>query len=188
MESQWNFKSSDSLVVFAYSNCERVELLINNRSFGKMQVDKNTHQVQWPVSYQPGILKIIGYNGNKKITEHSLKTASEAVRMDVKISKSTIKADGKDMSFLEISVVDKNNTPVFDADDQIEVKVSGEGVLAGIDTGDMFYTGLFKSASRKAFHGKLMVSVKSSEVAGKISVHLSSEKVGSLQLDLESVK
>jgi len=163
-------------------------LFLNNKSLGKRTIDKNTYLGTWPINFKSGTLKAIGYNVNKKVTENILKTAGEPVRMIAKPTKSVLVADGKDMSLIEISFVDKNKNPVYDANNEIEVNVTGNGSLAGLDTGDMFYTGIFKNNVRKVHHGKLLLTVKSAETAGEIHVELKSEKLETLKFELITKK
>lgn len=187
-ELKWNWKSTDSLTVNAYSNCDQVEVFLNNQSLGRKQIDKNTYVGIWPINFKPGTLKAIGYKANKKVTQDVLKTADEAIRMVAKSNKKTLVADMKDMLLIEITLVDKNGNPVYDADNTISVNVMGNGSLTGIDTGDMFYTGIFKTNIRKAYKGKLLLTVKSADTAGKISIELESEKLESLKLQLQTSK
>ena len=187
-ELKWNWKSTDSLTVNVYSNCDQVEVFLNEHSLGKRPIDKNTYVGLWPIHFKAGTLKAIGYKGNKKVSEDVLKTSGEAVRMVAKQSKNALIADGNDMSLIEITLTDKNGIPVYDADNKIFVNVTGEGSLAGIDTGDMFYTGHYKTNLREAYKGKLLLTVKSAETAGKISIELKSEKLESLKLELMTSK
>jgi len=185
---KWNWNINDSLTVNVYSNCNQVELFFNNKSLGKKTIDKNAYLGTWPINFKSGTLKAIGYNINKKVTEDILKTAGEPVRMIAKPTKSTIVADGKDMSLIEITLVDKNGNPVYDANNEIEVNITGNGLLAGLDTGDMFYTGIFKNNVRKVHNGKLLITVKSAETAGKILVELKSDKLETLMFKLNTNK
>lgn len=189
LESKWNWKANDSLSVYAYSNCDEVELFLNNRSLGKKVIDKNANYYGlWNVRFKEGTLKAVGYNAKKKVSEDVLMTSSGVIKMFAKCDKTTLKADGKDISFIEISMVDKNGVLVADADDMVTVNVSGEATLVGLDSGDIFYTGLFKTNKRKVFNGKLLVSVQSTEKAGTTTIELNSEQTGSLILHMESVK
>jgi beta-galactosidase len=108
--------------------------------------------------------------------------------MVAKLNKNILVADGNDMLLIEITLIDKNGNPVNDADNTISVNVLGDGSLAGIDTGDMFYTGIFKTNIRKAYKGKLLLTVKSADTAGKISIELESEKLETLKLQLKTSK
>jgi beta-galactosidase len=189
LESKWNWKSGDSLSVYVYSNCDEVELYLNNKSLGKRAVDKNlSYYGVWKVKFKEGTLKAVGYQAKKKVCENILKTSSEVIKILAKCDKTTLKADGKEISFIEITMVDKNGVLVADADNEVTVNVSGEATLVGLDSGDMYYTGLFKTNQRKAFKGKLLVVLQSTENAGKATIELTSAKTGSARLILESVK
>jgi beta-galactosidase len=77
---------------------------------------------------------------------------------------------------------------VADADDMVTVNVSGEASLVGLDSGDIYYTGIFKTNKRKVFNGKLLVAIQSKGKAGTTNIELDSEKTGSLKLHMECVK
>jgi beta-galactosidase len=186
IESKWNWNTTDSLTVNVYSNCDQVELFLNNQSLGKKVIDKNMYVGTWPVNYKAGTLTAIGYKANKKVTKNILKTAGEVARMVAKPTKTILMADGNDMSLIEITLVDKNGSPVYDADNTVSVNVTGNGSLAGLDTGDMFYTGVFKTNIRKAYNGKLLLTVKSTDVPGQILVELKSDKIDSLKIQLQT--
>ncbi len=188
VEFKWNWNTNDSLTVNVFSNCDQVELLLNNRSLGKKTIDKNAYSGIWMVNYEPGTIKAIGYKANKKVTEDILKTSGKAVQMIVKPTKAILAADGNDMALIEITLVDKNKNTVYDAENEISVNVTGNGSLAGLDSGDMFYTGNFKTNVRKAHNGKLLLTVKSTNAAGKIHVELTSEKLEISKLELQTLK
>ena len=186
VESKWNLETTDSLVVKVYSNCDQVELFLNNKSLGKKVIDKNAYLGTWPVNFKSGTLKAIGYKANKKVAEYVLKTASEAARMVAKPTKNLLMADGNDMSLIEITLVDKNGNPVYDADNTVSVNVTGNGSLAGLDTGEQFYTGVFKTNIRKAHNGKLLLTIKSTDIHGQIFLEFKSDKIESLKLQLQT--
>ena len=82
LESKWNWKANDSLSVYAYSNCDEVELFLNNRSLGKKAVDKNVNYCGlWHVKFKEGTLKAVGYISKKKVSEDILKTSLEVSKI-----------------------------------------------------------------------------------------------------------
>lgn len=189
LESKWNWNANDSLTVHAYSNCDEVELIINKRSLGRKSIDKNLNfTTSWKVKYKEGLIKAIGYNANKKVAEHILKTSTEAYQFSAKFSKTTLIADGKDISLVEIALIDKKGVPVPDADNAVTVNVTGNGNLIGLDSGDLYYLGLFKTNIRKVFKGKLLLAIRSTDKTGDISVELNSEKIAPLKFKIVTVK
>ena len=85
-------------------------------------------------------------------------------------------------------MVDKNGVLVSDAEDVITVNVTGVGSLIGMDNGDMYYAGLFKTNIRKMNKGKLLVSIRSTGNAGNINIELKSENIIPLILKIQTIK
>lgn len=133
----WNWKGKEgrSINVWAYSNCEQVELLLNGQSLGKKAMRKNGH-LEWNVVYKPGTLTAVGYTAGKKILTEIIKTTSTASLITLKPHKSIIEADGKDISIITVSAVDKKGLPVPDADNEISFEISGPGKIIGVGNGD----------------------------------------------------
>ena len=104
-----------------------------------------------------------------------VKTAGEAVRLNVKADRSTIKADGDDLSYLTVDVVDANGTILPDSENPVEFKLEGPGSIIGVDNGNPVSHESFKAPRRKAFHGKCLVVVQSGEKPGIIKLTASSQ-------------
>jgi hypothetical protein len=182
--SKWSWETKDTIAVKVYTNCDEVELILNGKSLGKKSVDKNLYFSIWNLQFQPGNIKAIGYNNNKKVTEHILKTAGDAFKISAQPLKTQAKANGEDIVLIEISILDKDGNYVFDANNEITVTVFGEGKFAGLDNGDVNDPGLFKTNVRKAFHGKLLATVRSSNKAGKIGINITSNNLQSAKLNI----
>ena len=78
--------------------------------------------------------------------------------------------------------------PVPDSEDGVTVKVTGEGTLIGVDNGDLYYTGIFKTNTRHLYKGKLLIAVRSTEKAGTLTIELNCEKTVPLKLNIKTVK
>lgn len=182
----WNWNKNDTIQLSVYTNCDEVELLLNNKSLGKKTVDKNLYTASWEIAYKPGALKSIAYNKGKKVAENVLTTSGDANQITAKANKTLFNAGKKEISIIEVSVCDQKGNPVFDADNEITVTVNGAAKLIGIDTGDIFYTGQFKTNKRKAYHGKILVTVESAGQAGTAQVNFQSENLNSCQLQFQT--
>jgi len=182
--SKWNWETKDTLSVYVYSNCDEVELRLNGKSLGKKSVDLNLYKSLWKFQFQPGTIQAIGYRKNKKAAEHVLKTAGDAFQLSAKPLTTKLEANGEDLGLIEISIVDKDGNDVFDAENEITVNISGEGKLAGLDNGDTGDPGLFKTNVRKAFQGKMLATVRSSNKTGKIGIHITSPHLQSTELSI----
>jgi beta-galactosidase len=131
----WKGKEGEPIKVVAYSNCDEVELFLNNKSFGKKTMEKNSH-LEWEVPYKAGTLKAIGYKQGKKILAETVETTGEQVAVKLITNKTGIKADGKDLAMITAMVVDQKGREVLDAESLVEFDIAGPGKIIGVGNGD----------------------------------------------------
>lgn len=166
----WNWKNGDDIDVWAYFNSDEVELFLNGSSLGtKRKAGEDLH-VSWRVKYQPGVLKAVSRKNGKVILTTEVRTAEEPAKIVLVPDRKAISADGSDLSFVTVRVVDKNGTLVPHADNLIKFDLSGEGFIAGVDNGSEISHESFKANQRKAFHGMAMAIVQSKGRKGAITV------------------
>ena len=132
----WNWKGREGqpIDVWVNSNADNVELFLNGKSLGKKDMPRNGH-LQWNVSYQPGTLEAVGYRNGRKLATR-VETAGEPYTVVVSPSKTTMIADGKDATVINISVVDRENREVPDADNLVRFTVTGAANIIGVGNGD----------------------------------------------------
>ena len=176
-ESKWNWQTGDSLHVFVYSNCDEVELLLNGKSLGKKPISKNLYHATWLLNFKAGTLKAIAYKNKKKVVEHVLSTASEAVDFDIHYTKSFSNSNGKEISFIEIEVIDKKGNVVSDYAEDITVKITGGAKLIGLDSGDLNYTGLFKTNTRKPYRGRISATLQHTDENSEVTIDIQSKGI-----------
>jgi len=133
----WNWKGKEGQVinVWAYSNCDEVELFLNGKSQGKKTMAKNGH-LEWKVPFSAGTLKAIGYTEGKKVLTETVQTTGPATGITLVAQKNIIKADGKDIAAITVAAVDKKGLPVPDADNEISFSISGSGKIIGVGNGN----------------------------------------------------
>jgi len=182
-----NWKMGDSVDVWAYTNCDEVKLFLNGKSLVTKKKTNGELHIMWRVKYEPGTLKAIGIRDGKKIISNIDKTAGTPVRLLLKADRTTIKADGRDLSFVTVEVLDKDGTMVPYADNLVNFKVSGPGKIAGVDNGNEIDHEPFKANYRKAFNGMCLVVIQSNEKKGKINLSASSKNLegASIVIDTE---
>ncbi len=169
-----NWKKGDSVDVWAYTNCDEVELMLNGKSLGTKKKTNSEQHLMWKVPYVPGTLKAIGKRDGKEILATD-KTAGEPAKILLKPDRQTISADGKDLSFVTAEVLDKDGTMVPYAGNLINFNISGEGKIVGVDNGSETSHESFKAEYRKAFNGKCLVVVQSNNKKGKIKIDAESD-------------
>jgi len=180
----WNWKVGQTIDIWAYSNAEEVELFLNGKSLGVKKKQGDDLHLMWQVPFAPGTLKAISRTAGKEVLTEEIKTAGKAAKLIAKADHSTIKADGNDLSFITVEVVDENGVMVPDADQLVEFKLEGSGTIVGVDNGDPVSHESFKAPQRKAFHGKCMVVVQSGEKAGLLKLTATSNGLSASTVEL----
>lgn len=155
--------------VEVYSNCERVELFLNNRSLGVQALPRDASPRTWKVPFESGTLRAVGLKAGKPISEHTLRTAGKPAKIVLTPDYPTLTPDWEAVSTVTATIVDANGVPVPTANDSIQFTVTGPGTLAGVDNADNTSHESFRGSKRKAFQGYCVTLVRATG-AGTITV------------------
>jgi beta-galactosidase len=133
----WNWPGQEGveIEVRALSNCEEVELFLNGQSLGRKTMERNSH-LAWMVKYAPGTLSAKGYNGGKAIAETKVETTGAPAAVQLRPDRSTLNADGEDVSVFTVSATDAQGRVVPVAANSIHFELSGPGKILGVGNGD----------------------------------------------------
>jgi beta-galactosidase len=184
----WNWKIGDTVDVWAYYNkADEVELLLNGKSLGTRKKIGDALHVMWRVPFKPGTLKAISKKNGKEVLAKEIKTAGAPAKIALVADRKIISADGRDLSFITVKVLDKDGNLVPYADNLIEFTISGEGNIACTDNGYQADLQSFQSKSRKAWKGLALVIVRSSVKKGNIIVQAFSKGLPKAQLIVQSM-
>jgi beta-galactosidase len=187
----WDFNEGQLIDVRIYSNAPKTELFFNDSSLGVFCIDhKNGKQLsgEWQIPYYPGTIKAVAYDENDRVITTDIQSSYEdAANIVLKPDKYTLQADGLDMLFVEISMTDEKGYPVMNANNWVEVKVSGAGRLVGLDNGDSTDYDSYKGTSRRLFSGKLLAMIASKQEAGSITCQVSSQGMETEILRLDAI-
>lgn len=170
----WNWKQGDTVDVWAYFNADEVELFLNGKSLGTKRKSGDDLHVSWRVPYEAGTLKAISRRNGKVELIREVQTAGDATRIVLVPDRKSVKADGTDLSFVTVKIVDKKGTVVPSADNLVNFEVSGSGFIAGVDNGSEISHESFKANHRKAFHGLAMAIIQSKGQRGQIVLRATS--------------
>ncbi|MDP5092259.1 MAG: DUF4982 domain-containing protein [Polaribacter sp.] len=191
----WEGREGEKTPVFIYTNYESAELFINGKSQGIQKKIKNgnpqeRYRLLWnDVVYEPGTLKVIAFDKNGKTAkEKEIKTAGKPYKIVLEADRTNLIADGDDISFVTVSVVDKNGIPCPTATNQLNFEVNGNGTFRAACNGDATSLELFHIPTMKLFSGKLVVLVKSTKEAGKIELKVSGKGLQKGTIELKSDK
>ena len=191
----WNWKGreGETTPVFVYTNYESAELFVNGKSMGIQKKNhatpQNRYRLMWmDVKYEPGTLKVVAFDKKgKPVAEKEVKTAGKPYKIVLSPDRKTIKADGKDLSYVTVSVVDKNGIECPTATDQLKFKVTGNGTFRAACNGDATSLELFHIPTMKLFSGKLVVTVQSKTQVGAIQLKVTGKGLKRGDLNLNSI-
>jgi len=181
----WNWKRGDIIDVWAYTNCSEVELFLNGKSLGKKSKQGDDLHIMWRVLYEPGILKAVGQRNGKTLMAE-VKTAGVPAKISLQADRKEIHADGKDLSFVTVTVTDKDGVMVPDADNLVQFKVDGDASIAGVDNGSEISMEPFKADHRKAFNGKCLVILQANRKPGTITLTASAQGLKPATIEITS--
>ncbi len=182
----WNWNKGDTVDVWAFTNCEEVELFLNGKSLGTQKKTGGQLHLMWRVPFEAGTLKAIGRISGKETLSDEVSTAGAPAKVVLQADRKVIAADGRDLSFVTVKVLDDKGTPVPDAANLVHFKISGNGKIAGVDNGSETDHDSFKADYRKAFKGLCLVVVQSSEKAGEIHLTAASDGLKGSEITIET--
>ena len=183
----WNWKAGDMVDVVAYyNNADEVELFLNGQSLGVQKKTSNDLHVKWRVPFAPGVLKAISRKNGKIVLSKETRTAGAPAKILLKADRSSVKADGSDLSFITATIVDKDGVLVPNVDNSLTFSISGPGFITGVDNGDPVSHESFKSNRHKAMNGLALVIIQSLKTPGKIKIKASSENLQSNDIEIIS--
>ena len=208
----WPGREGQVTPVYCYTNYPTAELFVNGKSQGKITKQKgissgtgkegrisdindpaiDRYRLRWNnVKYEPGEIKVVVYDkeGNE-VGRETVKTAGAASQIqltgDLGAPIKPLKADGEDMTFITVNILDKDGNLVPDASNQINVEVTGSARFKGICNGDATSLEVFTKPTMKAFHGQLVIGIQSNGKVGNTTIKVSAKGLKPATISLHS--
>ena len=192
----WPGREGQVTPVYCYTDYPSAELFVNGKSQGRItkatseqvnfrnaNIEKHTPQtifdryrLRWnDVRYEPGELKVVVYDEQGlKAGEQTLRTAGRpsVMKLDTWTQGGglQLRADGEDLAYVTVSLVDKRGVEVPTATDQLTFEVKGAGQFRGVCNGDATSTEVFTNPTMRLFAGKLVVTVQAGQKPGKLQL------------------
>jgi beta-galactosidase len=155
--------------VHIFTSGDEAELFLNGRSLGKKKKGPFEYRLRWDdVRYEPGELKVVAYKNGKRWAEQIVRTTGKAARLAISADRTTIDADGNDLSFITVQVTDAEGLLVPEATHLVTFRMEGPGEIIATDNGDPASLVSFASLGKQAFSGKVLAIVRS--IKGKRGV------------------
>ena len=182
----WNWKDGQEIdVISYYSQADEVELFLNGVSQGKKSKQGQDMKVMWRLKYAPGELKAVSRKNGKTVLEKLIRTAGPAAKLELTADRGKINADGKDLSFVTVRVLDKDGNLIPDAANLINFKIEGDAKITAVDNGSPISHESFQADHRKAFNGLALAIIKAGSKASKVTLSANSEGLQAASIQIE---
>jgi beta-galactosidase len=169
----WEGHEGDTIPVFCYTDYDTAELFVNGKSMGKRTKTRDSKydrfRLRWmDVTYETGELKVVAYNKDgSKAAEETIRTAGAPHHIVLEPDTKALRANGEDLSFVTVRVVDKNGNECPTANLPLSFKVGGKGTTyKAACNGDATSTESFTQPTMRTFNGELVVVVSATEQPG----------------------
>ena len=205
----WNWKGREGEVtpVFVYTNYPSAELFINGKSQGKRTKDlsvtvynsadsvsmmslkrQQRYRLMWmDTKYESGTVKVVAYDENgKAVAEKEIHTAGKPHHIELVPDRRMLQADGKDLCFVTVKVVDKDGNLCPEATDEIRFKVKGSGVYCAGANGNPASLESFQIPRMKVFSGMMTAIIQTTDKAGAIVLEATGSGLKKATLTVES--
>lgn len=190
----WEGREGEKTPVFVYTNYPSAELFINGKSYGRQTKHKNgtvenRYRLMWhDAVYQPGEVRVVAYDeqGNP-VAEKTVRTAGKPHHIELVTDRSSLLADGKDLAYVTLRIVDKDGNLCPNDGRLVSFKVKGAGKYRASANGDPTCLDLFHKPEMHAFGGMLTVIVQSGEKAGEIELQATAKgiKTGTIRIPVK---
>lgn len=188
----WNWEGYEGklIPVFVYTNYPSAELFVNGKSYGRQtknrQTVENRYRLMWHnVTYEPGEVKVIAYDADgKAVAEKNVYTAGKPHHIELQTDYTSLKADGKDLAYVTVRVVDKEGNLCPTDGRLLNFRVKGAGSYRASANGDPTCLDLFHLPQMHAFNGMLTVIVQAGETAGNLELQVSAKGLKTARLVL----
>lgn len=190
----WEGREGEKTPVFVYTNYPSAELFINGKSYGRQTKHKNgtvenRYRLMWhDAVYQPGEVRVVAYDeqGNP-VAEKTVRTAGKPHHIELVTARSSLQADGKDLAYVTLRIVDKDGNLCPNDGRLVSFKVKGAGKYRASANGDPTCLDLFHKPEMHAFGGMLTVIVQSGEKTGEIELQATAKgiKTGTIRIPVK---
>jgi len=186
----WNWPDRIGKItpVHVYTSGDEAELFLNGKSLGRKKKKPLTYRIRWDdVLYDPGTLLCVAYKNGKKWAENSVATTGEPSALKLTADRKTLDADGRDLSYITLEVVDREGRMVPRADTRVKFSVEGPAEIIATGNGNAIDHTSFGSLQRNAYNGMCLAIVRTVKgQTGTILICAESENVRSAEILLNS--
>ncbi len=187
----WNWPGHEGkpIEIEIYSRYPKVRLYLDNQLVGEQLTGrKQAFKAIFSVPYRPGTLRAVGIENGQEVEAQELATAGEASQIRLTADRNILTADGQDLSFVTVEIVDKDGRTVPNADNLLTFEVKGAGVIAAVGNANLKDNDCYIAHTRRAWKGRAIVVLKSMRKSGTIKLKVTAPELRSASLNIQTRK
>lgn len=166
----WPGWEGKSMAVEIYSAYDKVRLYLNGEKVGESDIDHQGRRAIMNLNYQPGTLKVVGLQDGSEVDNYELSTVRNAASIRLTPDRTTIHADGQDLSFVNVEVTDKDGKLQPNADQEITFTLTGPATIAGLGNANMKSVEPYQGTQCRVFHGQAQIVIRSTNKPGTVEL------------------
>lgn len=184
----WPGCEGKDIQVEVYSKYSKVRLYHNDKFIGEQATSKEQeYKAVFTLPYNPGLLKAVGVEDNKELESTILKTAGKSANVKLIADRTEILANGQDLSFVTVEIIDENGTLQPNAENQLLFNIKGAGIIAGIDNANLKDLDHYVGTTRKAWNGRALAVIRSTQSTGDIKLTVSTPGLPDATITIKAV-
>jgi hypothetical protein len=173
-DEHWNYKKGQLIRVVSYTNCDEIELYLNDKLTGERQkYNSETGFNFWDIPFEPGVLKVVAYKNNLKVAEDKLTTSGSPAIIKCMMDDAVLKAKNN-VALIQLIITDKEGNLASLADNEIKCTITGPGKLLGLENASYDASENYNDNVHRCKNGKLLAYIQATENSGEISVEFES--------------
>jgi beta-galactosidase len=185
----WPGKEGKDVQVEVFSKYPKVRLYLNDKLIGEQQTTREQEfKATFTLPYASGVLKAVGVDKNREMESTKLTTAGTAAKIKLTADRTTLSANGQDLSFVAVEITDADGHVQPNADNQLSFTVNGPGAIAAVDNANLKDTSAYVSNEKKAWKGRALVVIKSGRKTGTITLKVSSPGLSAATVIINTAK
>lgn len=172
----WQGYEGKPAAVDVYADADEVELFLNGHSLGRKPVgEQHGFTATYKMTYEPGELTAVSYEGGKETGRFSLETADSKVQLFAEADRKTLSADGEDLAFITVKLVDENGVENLFVSEKVTVSVKGAGKLQAFGSADPKALESYDDTTWQTYDGYVMAVIRAGREAGTVTVTFTAE-------------
>ena len=183
----WPGKEGVTIPVWCYTNCDSVELFLNNKSLGTKSFAGNSDmRLEWLLPYAPGELKAVATKDGAAVITTTTRTAGPAARVTLAADQPKLDANNRDLSYVTIRIVDMDGNFAPTAAQWVTIDVQGPGRIVALGNGDPLSHESFQGNSVRTFNGLALAIIAATGEPDKPAKPNSKRQPGEIMLTARS--